>query len=162
VERTGSLPIAGYILQAKFEGSAGFEVEPNDTAPKATALPGTDVVIGGNHAIGTDSDYFAITVPAGKSLRAEIVEGNAETCESDDVDSFLTLFDASGLALGGDDDSGRGFCSLIDGTGSSPADDYAHNLAAGTYYLLVEAAPSAQAPGDTTGQFIYNLAITLR
>ncbi len=128
----------------------------------ATALPGSDVFATGNHAINTDSDFFAITVPAGKSLRAEILEGNAETCESDDVDSFLTLFDASGVALGGDDDSGRGFCSLIDGTGSSPADAYAHALPAGTYYLLVEAAPSAQSPGDSTGQFIYNLAITLR
>jgi cysteine-rich repeat protein len=161
-ERTNSLPIAGYLLQAKLEASAGFEVEPNDTAPTATTFAGSDVVIGGNHAIGTDSDFFKITVPAGKSLRAEIVEGNAETCESDDVDSFLTLFDASGVALGGDDDSGRGFCSLIDGTGATPADDYAHNLPAGTYYLLVEASPSAQAPGDTTGQFVYNLAITLR
>ena len=161
-ERTGALPIAGYILQMKIEGSAGVEIEPNETDLTATALPGVDVVIGGDHALGTDSDYFAIAMPAGKSLRAEIVEGNAETCESDDVDSFLTLFDATGLALGGDDDSGRGFCSRIDGTGASPADDYAHNLAAGTYYLLVEAAPTAQAPADTTGQFIYNLAITLR
>jgi cysteine-rich repeat protein len=162
VERTGSLPIAGYLLQAKFEASAGFEVEPNDTGATATNFPGSDVVIGGNHALGTDSDYFKITVPAGKSLRAEIVEGNAETCESDDIDSFVTLFDSNGVALGGDDDSGRGFCSLIDGTGATPADDYAHNLPAGTYYLLVEAAPGAQAVGDTTGQFIYNLAITLR
>ena len=162
LERTDLVPIAAYLLQAKFEASAAFEIEPNDTAPTATIFAGSDVVIGGNHAIGTDSDFFKITVPAGKSLRAEIVEGNAETCESNDVDSFLTLFDASGVALGGDDDSGRGFCSLIDGTGATPADDYAHHLPAGTYYLLVEASPSAQAPADTTGQFIYNLAITLR
>jgi cysteine-rich repeat protein len=161
-ERTGALPIAGYLLQVKVEASAGLEIEPDDARSTATPLPGSDVVIGGDHALGTDADFFAITVPAGKSLRAEIVEGDAETCESGEVDSFLTLFDATGLALGGDDDSGRGFCSRVDGTGATPADAYAHDLAAGTYYLLVEAAPSAQAPGDTTGQFAYQLAITLR
>ncbi len=101
-------------------------------------------------------------MPAGRSLRAEIIEGDAETCESSDVDSYLTLFDANGVTLGFDDDSGRGFCSRIDGTGSSPADAYAHDLAAGTYYLLVEASPSAQGAADTAGQFAYRLAVTLR
>lgn len=161
-ERTGTQPIAGYLLQARVEASAGLELEPNDTAAAATALPGSDIFVTGNHAMNTDADFYAITVPAGRSLRAEILEGDAETCESTDVDSFLTLFDASGLALGGDDDAGRGFCSLIDGTGALPADDYAHDLAAGTCYLLVEAAPGAQAPGDTAGQFVYRLALTLR
>ncbi len=60
-----------------------------------------------------------------------------------------------GTGAGGQDGS-------TDGTGSSPADAYAHNLAAGTYYLLVEASPSAQGAADTTGQFAYRLAITLR
>lgn len=161
-ERTGGGTIPAYVLQASFEASAGPEIEPNDAQPTATALAGSDVYALGDHAVNTDSDCFAITVPAGKSLRAEVIEGDAETCESSDVDSFLTLFDANGVALGGDDDAGRGFCSLIDGTGAAPADPYAHGLAAGTYYLLVEAAPTAQAPTDTSGQFAYRLAITLR
>ena len=161
-ERTGAQTIAAYLLQATFAASAGAEVEPDDLATTATALPGSDVVALGDHASSTDADFYAITVPAGRSLRAEIIEGDAETCESADVDSYLTLFDASGVALGFDDDSGRGFCSRIDGTGSAPADAYAHHLAAGTYYLLVEASPSAQGAADTAGQFAYRLAVTLR
>ena len=99
----------------------------------------------------------------GKSVRAEIIEGNtAETCESLGIDSFLTLYDANGVAIATDDDAGRGFCSLIDGTGAVPANAGAHGLAGGVYYLAVEAAPFAQAPGDTSGQFVYRLAVTIR
>jgi hypothetical protein len=161
-ERTGAFLIPAYVLQATFEASAGAEVEPNDVATKATALVGSDAVARGVHAMNTDADFFALTVPAGSSLRAEVIEGNTETCESDDLDSLLTLFDASGVELGRDDDAGRGFCSRIDGTGSAPADAYAHDLAAGTYYLLVEAAEGARDPANTSGQFAYRLAVTLR
>jgi hypothetical protein len=161
-ERTGAFSIPAYVLQATFEASAGVEVEPNFVTIKATSLVGADAFALGDHAMNTDSDFFAITVPAGKSLRAEVIEGNAETCESNDVDSLLTLFDESGTALGSDDDAGRGFCSRIDGTGSAPADEYAHELTAGTYYLLVKAADVALDPADTSGQFAYRLAVTLR
>jgi len=106
---------------------------------------------------------FAITVPAGKSLRAEIIEGDVmETCESGQVDSLLSLYDATGALLGEDDDFGRGFCSLIDGTGNPSASGFASQLVAGTYYLQVQATPLAQVPGDTTGQFNYRLALTIR
>ena len=103
-------------------------------------------------------------MPAGKSLRAEVIEGDGEACESNRVDSLLTLYDESGLLLGSDDDSGRGFCSRIDGTGSAAtaAEAYANNLAGGTYYLLVEAAEVAREATDASGQFAYRLAVTLR
>lgn len=161
-ERTGAFLIPAYVLQASFETSAGVEVEPNDITIKATALVGADAFARGDHAVNTDSDFFALTVPTGKSLRAEVIEGDTETCESTDVDSLLTLFDESGMELGSDDDAGRGFCALIDGTGADAADAYAHDLAAGTYYLLVEAADVARDPVDTSGQFAYRLAVTLR
>jgi len=161
-ERTGASLISAYVLQATFEASAGAEFEPNDLTIKATSIVGADAFARGVHAVSTDADFFALTVPAGKSLRAEVIEGNTETCESNDIDSLLTLFNESGVELGRDDDSGRGFCSRIDGTGSAPADEYAHDLAAGTYYLLVEAAEAARDPADTSGQFAYRLAVTLR
>jgi hypothetical protein len=164
-QRTGAFLIPAYVIQASFEASAGVEVEPNDITIKATALVGADAFARGDHAVNADSDFFALTVPAGKSLRAEVIEGNTETCESTDVDSLLTLFDESGMELGSDDDAGRGFCSLIDGTGADAADAAdadAHNLATGTYYLLVEAADGARDPADMSGQFAYRLAVTLR
>src|SRR5262249_54757979 len=137
----------------------------NETRTQATTVSGVsgDVFVIGGHQSNADTDFFAITVPAGKSVRAEVIEGSsAETCESLDIDTYLTLYDANGVAIEQDDDSGRGFCSRIDGTGPSPASPGASKLAAGTYYLAVEAAPFAQSAGDTSGQFDYRLVITVR
>jgi hypothetical protein len=161
-QRGNTATIAAYVLQVRVEADGGAEAEPNDVATKATVLAGADVFVLGHHASNTDTDFFAITVPPGKSVRAEIIEGAAETCESLDLDSFLTLYDAAGVAIATDDDSGRGFCSRIDGTGDAPATPGASKLSGGTYYLAVEAAPFAQSPSDTAGQFDYRLVITIR
>ena len=55
------------------------------------------------------------------------------------------------------DGEGRGYCSLIDGTGSAPLHSGARQLVPGTYYLQVRSAQ----PG-ATGQFDYRLFITVR
>ncbi|MGC4115112.1 MAG: DVUA0089 family protein [Myxococcales bacterium] len=159
---TGTIP--AYVLQVQVLAAGGAEAEPNDTRAQASpAGAAHEVFVNGGHQANLDVDFFAVTVAEGQSIRAELVEGSgAETCESLGLDSYLTLYDASGLALGWDDDGGRGFCSLIDGTGDSPAQPFAHHLPAGTYYLAVEAAPFAQLPTDTAGQFDYRLAITVR
>ena len=116
----------------------------------------------GGHQTNADFDTFAINVPAGKSVRAEIIEGStAETCESNGIDSRLRLFNAAGTELGtGDDDTGRGFCSLIDGTGTTGGFTAARALTAGIYYIRVEAS----SPGTATagGQFDYRLVVTVR
>ena len=83
----------------------------NDTI--ATAEPhllnGNNVYVFGDHLAVDDVDVYAITVPTGARIRAEIVEGDrvAETCESNGVDSLLTLFDQAGVQLVDDDDEGR-------------------------------------------------------
>jgi hypothetical protein len=139
------------------------EAEPNGLMSTATHLAGAETYVLGSHVDNLDVDVFAITVPAGKSIRAEIVEGDLlESCESRDIDSLLTLMDPTGLVLDVDDDAGRGFCSLLDGTGAVPSSPAAHALPAGTYYLQVEAAFSARAAADTTGQFNYRLVVTVR
>jgi cysteine-rich repeat protein len=158
---TAGTLIPWYFLEMRLEANAGSENEPNSSPAQADALPGVDTYIFGGHQTGTDDDYFAITVPAGKSVRAEIIEGStAETCESDGIDSQLTLYDASALQLANQDDNGRGFCSLIDGTGSSPANAGAHNLAAGAYYIKVSATNFPFDPADT--EFDYRLVVTIR
>jgi cysteine-rich repeat protein len=164
VEQQGNTAtIAAYLLKVTSPADGGADTEPNDTKATATAVVGTEVFALGSHQTNGDTDFFAINVPAGKSVRAEIIEGNgAETCESLDIDSTLTLYDANGVAIDADDDSGRGFCSLIDGTGSSPVNSGAHALPGGVYYLAVEASPFAQGPTDTAGQFDYRLVITIR
>jgi cysteine-rich repeat protein len=152
--------IAAYQLQVKTLASVGSEAEVNDTLAQANVITGRDVIVFGDHQVNADVDFYAITVPQGASIRAEVIEGGAETCESNGIDSFLSLLNAAGTVLTSDDIQGRGFCSLIDGTGiTGPNDSGAHNLTAGTYFLRVEASPSASIPN---GQFDYRLAVTVR
>jgi cysteine-rich repeat protein len=160
IQAQGSSAVPAYFLQAKFEANLGTETEPNDTRPTANPLGGTDLFIYGDHQVATDIDVYAVTVPAGASIRAEIVEGDAtETCESNGIDSYLTLYNAGGTSLVTDDDSGRGWCSGFDGTGSSPHNLGAHGLAAGTYYIEVKASGFSSGAG---GQFNYLLLVTIR
>jgi cysteine-rich repeat protein len=149
-----------YSLLASFRADGVAEGEPNDTFATARALGAGDVVVKGNHSVGTDVDVFSVVVPAGASLRAEVVEGGAETCESLGVDAQVSLYDAAGKRLATDDDSGRGFCARLDGTGDSPKDAGASRLSAGTYYVVVEA--SVAAAGDADGQFDYRLFVSAR
>jgi cysteine-rich repeat protein len=167
VEEAGTnANIPAYVLEANFQDDVGTEVEPNeDIATANIGLDGLDnVFIAGDHSVNTDSDFYAITVPAGKAIRAEIIEGNraVETCEALGVDSRLTLFSAAGVQLVDDDDDGRGFCSLIDGTGTTPLDSAAKNNtgADAVFFLQVRASGFSQA--GAAGQFIYRLALSVR
>ena len=163
--------VSDYVLQTDFQVSRGNEAEPpmmsgtNDTIMTAETklVGGNNVFVFGDHQLLDDVDVYQITVPAGARIRAEIIEGNrvAETCESLEVDSRLTLLDQNGVELVDDDDSGRGYCSLIDGTGSSPIDPAARNTSptAQPYYLMVRRSTLANA---TRGVFVYRLQVTFR
>lgn len=156
----GNLP--HYALQVAPQLDVGAEVEPNDGAPAATRLPGFfNVVVSGDHLSASDSDVFAVDVPEGGSLRAEVVEGDRgnETCESQSVDSRLTLYSPQFVQLDEDDDSGRGFCSLLDGTGDQPKNPGAHALPAGRYYLQVRSSPFAS---PASAEFRYRLSVVVR
>lgn len=162
-ERGADASIERYALQVSFPAAGPDEVEPNDGAPTATPVGvfSTDLVVRGNHPAAPDSDVFAFTVPHGGSVRAELLEGDraAESCESQGVDSRVTLYSPLFLVLADDDDSGRGFCSLLDGTGPSPKDPGAAWLPAGTYYLQVRSSPFAS---PASAQFHYRLSIVVR
>lgn len=155
--------IAGYTLQVKTHAGRDAESEPNENQVHADPFVGSDVFIIGDHQVNTDADFFAITVPSGRSLRAEVIEGAAETCESFGIDSRLTLYNYSGTQIADDDDDGRGNCSLIDGTGGAAAQDSgARNLGGGTYFLQVRASAAQSAQTGQSGQFNYRLAVSLR
>ena len=160
VEKSTAGTIAAYKLQVAVHTDRGSESEVNETIAQADGFPGSDVYIFGGHQVAADFDVFAINVPAGRSIRAETIEGGAETCESNGVDSRIRLFSPAGVDLGNDSDAGRGFCSLIDGTGTSGGNAYARNLAGGTYYLRIE----AHTPSSNTAamQFDYRLVVTVR
>lgn len=155
-------PLPHYALQVAPQLDVGAEVEPNDGAPTATLLSGFfNVVVSGAHLDASDSDVFAVDVPEGGSLRAEVVEGDrgSETCESQDVDSRLTLYSPQFVQLDEDDDSGRGFCSLLDGAGEQPTNLGAHALPAGRYYLQVRSSPFAS---PASAEFRYRLSVVVR
>ncbi len=157
-----SLDYAGpatYALEAVFQSSGGSEVEPNDTSEAADGLTGVDTFVTGRISTDTDVDSYRITVPEGASLRAEILGVGAVHCDDLSMDSHVTLLDASGNALATDDDGGSGFCSLVNGIGSSPDDAGASNLAAGTYYLQVKASAGAS---STDTIFDYRLSVSVR
>lgn len=184
VEEDGTnASLASYYLQVAVQQQAGTEAEPagtngtNDTAGSAEDQLGaqTNVFVLGDHTFGApdggpgigDRDFYAITVPQGASIRAEVIEGDTDpnkTCESGNLDSQLTLFAPDGTTvLSTDDDDGRGFCSLLDGTGANgpPLNSASHGLAAGTYFLEVREADteSATQPDDI---FRYRLVVTVR
>ncbi|HSK05510.1 MAG TPA: myxococcus cysteine-rich repeat containing protein [Kofleriaceae bacterium] len=170
VEESGNnAAIASYVLDVSLQEDRGAESEPigeqgaNDTIATASTnlLGGRDVVVFGDHSLETDVDIYAIQVPPRGRIRAEIIEGDraVETCESNGVDSTLSLLDETGALITSDYDGGRGYCSLLDGTGSTPRNSFARNdsTVARTMYLRV------QATGTTAQrQFQYRLQVTLR
>ena len=128
------------------------EVEPNDTTANAQALTftGNVAMVLGNHPVA-DVDVYAVTVPAGKGLFIEVMEGDGtETCESNGIDSYLRLKDAAGVTVTTDDD-GRGYCSQIDPASSHTS---AANLAAGTYYVEVTQSPSSFGTNGSTFKYV--------
>ncbi len=167
VEKTSTGTVAGYFLQVRFQTDAGSEVELNDTRLTATPMPGSDMHILGDHTVVTDVDWYQITLPSLMSIRAETIEGDVptgpapynETCESNGIDSTIYLLNAAGTQLATNGDTGRGYCSQIDGTGASPANTGAHDLAAGTYYLRVE---SYDTTVGAANQFQYRLSVVAR
>jgi cysteine-rich repeat protein len=170
-ERGNNLAISDYVLQVDYQTARGAESEPatatgvNDTPATAdrSMLGRDNTFVFGNHLLYDDADVYAITVPPGGRIRAEVVEGDraAETCESLGIDSRLTLFDQNGVQLVDDDVAGRGYCSLLDGSGTTPLDPAARNASAETqtYYLMVRRSTFASTAGGT---FVYRLQVTIR
>ena len=122
-----------------------IEIEPNDTASTAQSL-----ATSGGTAVGQltmmDVDWYAVTVPAGGNVFADVDDG-AGGCG---VDAAVTLFAADGTtALAFDDNGGVQSCPRID-----PAlDAGARNLPAGRYFLQVSALSGS-------GSYTLNVRVT--
>jgi cysteine-rich repeat protein len=158
----GTSVIPSYQLEVSFQSSNGVELEPNDITATANVFVGRNNYIDGTReGIAGAGDYFAITVPPGKkSVRIETIEQSTSagvTCESNGIDSHIYLYNSAGLLLGDNDDDGRGFCSMIDGTGSIAKDAFAQNLLPGTYYVRV-----THHTATNTTVFDYRLQVTIR
>jgi hypothetical protein len=116
------------------------ETEPNNTPAAPQAAVTASTVFSAAITPGTDTDCFAVTVPANASLFLLVSDGH-DGCPSM-ADTVLTLYTAAGAQIASDDDRGAGLCSLLDGVRSGPA----HRLAAGTYVACVAAYNGARGP----------------
>lgn len=108
------------------------EVEPNNGAMSATALPAGPLQTIGGAITSGDSDFYSVTVAAGASLQVQVHSGGIDECGTSSMDSVVALTRTDGSAVAEDDDSGPLLCSTIDGAAAS-------GLAAGTY--LIEVRP---------------------
>ena len=144
-----------YVLEVKASAEVGADPDSgevvNDSIATAIPLVGSDVHFVGS-AKAAFPAYFAISVPNGGSIRAEVLEGHPvpvseyqssmyadipAICASP-IGGALTLFDSAGRELVADRADGRGSCPQIDGTGGAALKDTAAgNLAEGTYYVRV-------------------------
>jgi cysteine-rich repeat protein len=116
----------------------GCEIEVNDVIGMAndfSALAITSTVKG-TIKPANDLDYYMVTVPAGQTagLTAATLDGYNSSCVNLTQDSFLTVFDVNGIALGTDDNSGPGNCAQVQIIG----------LTGGDYFVEVKAAAAQQ------------------
>jgi cysteine-rich repeat protein len=172
VEENGNnAAVAKYFLQVAFGDDAGAESEAvntsgvNDTSATASTnlAAATESFVFGDHTLLTDADYYTITVPANSAVRLEVVEGDRamETCEATAIDSHLQVFGPDGTtSLGVDDDDGRGWCSVLDGTGATARDSGLRNATASpvTWFVRVRSSGTTGA----ANQFSYRLLVTIR
>lgn len=119
-----------------------FESEPNGSAAQATPLPLWSS-LAARYATG-DEDWYSFEVYPGwrGAFRAQTHTdfGNIEVCRN--LDTEMTLFDASLGVIAENDDRPGSFCSEISGI-RHPV----NSLAPGIYYLRVR--PKFQAPANT-------------
>lgn len=136
--------ISQYFIEITFQ-TVSAEVEPNNTSATANAVaPGLV-----NAAIGVagDDDFFSLSLNAGQTLTAEIVN---DDCAFSEIESDLTLFATDGttqLAFNDDIDF-ENFCSRVTFTATTT----------GTHFLRARASEEF----DPNGTFDYGLSISVQ
>jgi cysteine-rich repeat protein len=139
--------------RSELAGATAAEVEPNDDAPGANVLlpapaaagPAA-ITVSGRLGGGCDVDVFAVSVPAGGAIRAE-VQGRAGRCADGNPPVRLTLLGAEGdVELGAGAPAAGNACARIDERHA-----FARDLPAGTYYL--------RASADLPAAFEYQLRV---
>ncbi len=86
------------------------EVEPNNSLATAQLLSCGDVLRPATISASGDTDYVKITVPANTTLT---IGTDADGTTGQLTDSRIRLFNASGVVVASDDDSGPGAYSLL-------------------------------------------------
>jgi hypothetical protein len=163
---------AAYYLDTDFYASVGAESEAaatmgvNDTTATASTNFGTTAnsFVYGDHELIADLDYYAITVPAGAGVRAEVVEGDwtDESCDSEGIDSRIYLYDSTGAQIAAEDDGGRGYCSYLNAIGTDAEDTGAINTTGTTQTWYVEVRGYNTSGTNAQSLFKYHLAVLIK
>ncbi len=128
--------------------AARAETEPNNTTATAQTPVTASTVFSAAITPGTDTDCFAVTVPANASLFLLTSDGH-DGCPAM-ADTIVTLSTSAGVQIGSNDDGGAGLCSLLNGPLAGPA----HRLAAGTYVACVNSYGGAAGPAAIAQYFL--------
>jgi cysteine-rich repeat protein len=140
----GGMMVSQSITVAKAMG----EMEPNDDPMHANML-GANGGVSGTIVPATDVDWFSVTVPAGGNINAQLLpaDGNVAHCPAG---AELTLYTHGGtIALGNDSIPTNTACASID----PRVYDFAHDLAGGTYFVVVDTA------GTSTGAYTLTVMV---
>ncbi|MBL4636134.1 MAG: hypothetical protein JKY56_19900 [Kofleriaceae bacterium] len=119
------------LCRAELTTTARFEVEPNDDYSSANFLTTDSLTVSGRLGGRCDFDMFAVTIPQGGSLTAQMLDQGGQPCSS--LAGFeMTLIDTIGVHVLGTGSLRVGQCPSI-----SEDDAFAQGLDAGIYYVRV-------------------------
>ena len=127
LDGSGTTSYNAAVTRTDTAATAAAETEPNDTKGQANTIATLPAVVqGAKLSSATDEDWFAITVPAGKSVHVTTIAGDPLT------DTVVDVLDNAGTSLGGPS------------ADSSFHEDFTSTAAptAGTYYVHITASPS--------------------
>lgn len=134
------------------DGAAEHEV--NDDSYMANVLAvttGSTITISGRVGALCENDVFAVDVPAGGSIRAELLTAGGGTCPAGTLASELQLLGTDGVVVRGEGAVRTGACPSIDAT-----DTFARALPSGRYFVRIYALnETVERPFD------YQLRVTL-
>ncbi len=135
--------LAGAVSETLAVTAIPAEVEPNDAPGEAQALQPLPARLAGTIG-GADRDRYTLTVVEGGAIHAEVSDGvggcpvaTRLSLVAPDGRTVLGVADGGGLPA-----PGGGRCARLDGD----VQDFARDLAAGVYGLILEAAPGASGP----------------
>lgn len=158
-EDRGAALIPSYRAQIIVLDDRGAEHEPNDRLDRVevAALDGLDATMAGTLAGAGDVDLYAVEVPAGRALRAEVIPTNAAT-SCDGFDARVALLDDAGTEVVANH-SQIDACAFVDGTGELPRHPAATNAGGETRRMVVAVTTATV---SASADLPYRIALTVR
>lgn len=158
-EDRGAALIPSYRAQIVVLDERGSEHEPNDSLDRVerAALDGLDATMAGSLDGDDDIDLYAVDVPPGRALRAEVIPTAAAT-SCDGFNARVALLGEDGVERTANA-SRIDACAFLDGTGGMPQHPEAANDGSAIQRMIVAVTTASQNGG---GALPYRVAFTVR